>query len=303
MTEFVIELFSDYTFQIVAMGSSFLGIVSGALGCFVVLRKQSLLGDGLSHSALPGVVIAFLLTGTRNIEILLLGAAFTGILATLSITGIVKHTRIKFDAALAMTLAVFFGLGMSLLTYSQRIPNANQAGLDTFIYGQTATLLERDVIIISSIGCVLLVLVFIFWKEFKLLSFDPEYMKTIGFSSGKVEILLSAMIVFAIIIGLQTVGAILMSAMLIAPAVAARQWVNKLSAMVILSGIFGGVSSVVGTAISSLGENLSTGPMIVISVSCITLISILFAPNRGVIHKIYQRCINRIRFEKERSVR
>ena len=115
----MLDLLTNYTFQIVALGSALLGIISGVFGSFAVLRKQSLLGDGVSHSALPGVVIAFLLTGTKNTEILLLGALITGLLATLIIIGVVRTTRIKFDSALALVLSVFFGAGLVFLTYSQ----------------------------------------------------------------------------------------------------------------------------------------------------------------------------------------
>ncbi len=149
-------LLSDYTFQVVALGSALLGVTSGVLGCFAVLRKQSLLGDGVSHAALPGVVMAFLLTGSKNTEVLLLGALLTGIMSTLLIMIIVKYSRIKFDSALALVMSVFFGLGLVLLTYSQKVPNANQAGLNRFIYGQASTMLDRDVVLMAVSGGVLL---------------------------------------------------------------------------------------------------------------------------------------------------
>ena len=297
----ILALFSNYTFQIVALGSALLGIISGVLGSFAVLRKQSLLGDGVSHAALPGVVLVFLLTGSKNTEMLLLGALVTGIFATLLILGIVKTTRVKFDAALALVLSVFFGLGTVLLTYSQKIPNANQAGLDRFIYGQAAGLVKRDIWIIVICGIVLLMIVIMFWKEFKLLCFDAEFAKSIGLPIGKLHILLSFLIVISIIIGLQTVGVILMSSMLIAPAVAARQWSNKLSTMIVLSAIFGAFSGVLGTLISSSMTKLPTGPTIVLCVTTIATFSLLFAPNRGIIHKLYQRWHNKKRFEQERQ--
>ena len=297
----MIDLLTDYTFQVVALGSALLGIVSGVFGSFAVLRKQSLLGDGVSHSALPGVVIAFILTGTKNTEILLLGALATGLLATLIIIGIIRTTRIKFDSALAMVLSVFFGAGLVCLTYSQKLPNANQAGLDRFIYGQAAALLERDVILMLVAGVVLIGIVILLWKEFKVFSFDPEFAQTVGFPVKWLNILLSLLIVITIIIGLQTVGVILMSAMLIAPAVAARQWVNRLSHMVILSSLFGAISGVIGTFISSAESKLPTGPIIVVCITCITVFSLLFAPHRGVIHKLIQRKQNKIEFEKARK--
>ncbi len=293
-------LLQDYTFQTVALGSALLGIISGVLGSFAVLKKQSLLGDGVSHAALPGVVMAFLLTGSKNTEVLLLGALLTGLAATFLILSIVRNTRLKFDSALALVMSVFFGLGMVLLTYSQKVPNANQAGLKRFIYGQASTLLERDVLLMAGCGVVLLGLVIVFWKEFKLFSFDPEFAETIGFQTKWLNALLSTLIVIAIIIGLQTVGVVLMSAMLITPAVAARQWSNRLWVMVLLASIFGAVSGVAGTFFSSVYTNLPTGPVIVVCITIIAVISLLFAPERGIMLQIHRRHKNQVRFGVER---
>lgn len=298
----LIALFSDYTFQTVALGSALLGLISGVLGSFAVLRKQSLLGDGVSHSALPGVVMAFVLLGSKNTEVLLLGALLSGLMATLLIVGIVRHTRVKFDSALALVMSVFFGLGLVLLTYVQKIPNSNQAGLKRFIFGQASTLLQRDILLMAICGAVLFVLVLLFWKEFKLFTFDADFAQSLGFSPTKLNLLLSFMIVLAIIIGLQTVGVILMSAMLITPAVAARQWTNKLWVMVSLSALFGAVSGLMGTAASSLVPRLPTGPAIVVCVSAIVIVSILFAPGRGVLHRIYQRRKNRLLYKMKEGV-
>lgn len=298
----ILALFQDYTFQTVALGSTLLGLISGVLGSFAVLRKQSLLGDGVSHSSLPGVVMAFVLLGSKNTEVLLLGALVSGLLATLLIISIVRHTRVKFDSALALVMSVFFGLGLILLTYVQKIPNSNQAGLKRFIFGQASTLLQRDIELMMICGLVLLALVLLFWKEFKLVTFDSDFAQSIGFSPKRLNLLLSFMIVLAIIIGLQTVGVILMSAMLITPAVAARQWTNRLWVMVTLSALFGAVSSVAGTAASSLVPKLPTGPAIVVCVSIIVVVSVLFAPGRGILHRLYRRRKNRILYKLEGGV-
>ncbi|MGF7143899.1 manganese/zinc/iron transport system permease protein [Anaerotaenia torta] len=295
----MIALLSDYTFQTVALGSALLGLISGVLGCFAVLRKQSLLGDGVSHSALPGVVMAFVLLGSKNTEVLLLGALLSGLLATLFIVGIVRHTRVKFDSALALVMSVFFGLGLVLLTYVQKIPNSNQAGLKRFIFGQASTLLQRDLLLMAICGLVLFSLVLLFWKEFKLFTFDPDFAQSLGFSPKRLNLLLSSMIVLAIIIGLQTVGVILMSAMLITPAVAARQWTNRLWVMAALSALFGAVSGIMGTAASSLVPKLPTGPAIVICVSAMVAVSVLFAPGRGVLYRLHQRRRNKILYRLE----
>lgn len=281
-------ILTDYTLRIVAVGSAFLGIMSGVLGSFAVIRKESLLGDAVSHSALPGIALAFLLTNNKNTEVLLLGALLSGLLATFLILFIIKYSKIKFDSSLALILSVFFGIGMVLLTYIQKSPNANQAGLEKFIFGQASTLLKRDVIIMGVTGFILLSLVILFWKEIKLVSFDGDYAESLGFSRTKVTILLFGMMVVTIIIGLQTVGVILMSAMLTSPGVAARQWTDKLSVMVILSAIFGAISGILGTILSSLASKLPTGPMIVIVISGIVILSLTFAPNRGLIYKFFR---------------
>lgn len=295
----VLQLFQDYTFQTVAMGSALLGIVSGVLGSFAVLRKQSLLGDGVSHAALPGVVMAFLLTGSKNTEVLLLGALLTGLASTGMMITIVKYSRVKFDSALALVMSVFFGLGLVLLTYSQKMPNANQAGLKRFIYGQASTLLERDVRLTAVCGAALLLTVLLFWKEFKVFSFDPEYADTIGFGTGKLNLLLSFLIVLTIIIGLQTVGVVLMSAMLIAPAVAARQWSNRLGTVVALAAVFGASAGILGTLFSSAIPGLPTGPVIVVWITVIAAVSLLAAPGRGIFSKMLRRRENRENYKAE----
>ena len=276
----------DHTFRTVALGCSLLGMVSGILGCFAVLRKQSLLGDAVSHASLPGVCLAFLFTNVKETEVLLFGALITGVICIGLIQLIQNYTKIKFDSALALILSVFFGLGLVLLSDMNKLPGSNKSGLNKFIFGQASTFIERDVNVIFITGIILLVIIVLFWKEFKLVSFDSDFAKTLGFPSKKIEILISVLIVATVIIGIQAAGVILISAMLISPAVAARQWTDKLSVMVILSAIFGGISGFFGTLISISQENLPTGPIIVVIISLIVLFSILFSNKRGIIFKI-----------------
>jgi manganese/zinc/iron transport system permease protein len=288
----LIELFmNDYTLRLVSLGSALLGIISGVIGSFAVLKKQGLIGDAVSHASLPGIAIMFLILQNKNTLLFMLGALIAGLFGTWLINVIDKYTRIKYDSSMALILSVFFGLGLVFLTYIQKIPNANQAGIDKFIFGQASTLLRSDVYMIIGVGIVLLVLVSLFWKELKILSFDPEYAESLGFSTRNLSILLSSMIVIAVIIGLQTVGVILMSALLVAPGVAARQWTNRLSVMVVLAGIFGAVSGLIGTIISSSVSKMPTGPAIVVIVSVIVVISILFSPSRGLVWR-YMRELN-----------
>ncbi len=277
------DLLFDYTLRTVALGAGILGLVSGALGSFAVLRKQSLIGDAISHAALPGIVLAFMLTRSKASLVLVLGAAIAGWLGMLLVLSIVRYTRIKEDSALGLVLSVFFGFGLLLLTFVQRWPDATQAGLDKFLFGQAAALLQSDVILMGLLGGISLIIMALFWKEFKLFSFDREFGATLGFPVRALDILLTTLLVTAIVIGLQAVGVVLMSAMIVAPAAAARQWTDKLSVMVALAGFFGALAGVTGAVISSTAAGFSTGPVIVLSASGIVLFSLLFAPNRGLV--------------------
>src|SRR5690606_32355654 len=285
-------IFTDYTIRNVALGAFVLGIVSGTLSAFAVLRKQSLLGDAMSHAALPGIVIAFLLTGVRSLPVLLLGAIIAGWLGTLFMLLITSQTRIKQDAAQGVVLAVFFGFGMALLSWVLRQNNAQHAGLDSFLFGKAAATVADDVRVMALIGAGVLALVALFWKEFKLISFDPGYAATIGLPVGRLDVLLTTLIVVVVVVGLQMVGVVLMSAMLVAPGVAARQWTNRLGVMVILSAIFGAVAGVGGALISSFEAGLPTGPVIVLLISGIVVLSLLFASERGIVWEWVRRYRN-----------
>lgn len=276
-------ILQSYTTQMVLLGTALLGLASGIAGTFAVLRKESLIGDGLSHAALPGVVIAFLLTGIKDIEVLILGAALSSITAAWLITITVENSKIKFDGALATILSAFFGLGMVLLTYVQSLNNAGQAGLSKFIFGQAATILARDVYITSAAALIIIVLTALFWKELKLISFDVEYAKTLQIPVTFTLILYRSLLIMTIIIGIQSVGAILISSLLIAPAVGARQWTNKLGTMCILAGLFGMISAIGGTIWSTSVQKLPTGPAIIVILSILVLLSLIFAPNRGML--------------------
>jgi manganese/zinc/iron transport system permease protein len=278
----VVALLSDYTIRTVSLGAAALGAVAGALGCFAMLRRQSLLGDAISHAALPGIGLAFLLTGTRATPVLVLGAAIAGWVGTLFVLGIVRHSRIAEDSALGIVLSVFFGLGLVILTVVQRMPTAAQAGLDTFLFGQAAMLLGRDVVLIVGVGAAALALLALFWKEFKLLSFDREFGASLGIPVTAVDILLTTLLVVAIVIGLQTVGVVLMSAMVVAPAAAARQWTDSLVVMVVLAGALGAAAGAGGALLSSVGGGIPTGPTIVLLATTALAVSLLFAPERGL---------------------
>lgn len=300
--EYIQLVFSDYTLRTITLGTAVLGAVTGMLGSFAVLRKQSLLGDAISHAALPGIALAFLFTGAKDSNVLLIGALISGLIGAFWIRGITTKTHLKADTALGLILSLFFGFGILLLTFIQKRPDANQAGLDKYLFGQAATLVESDVWLMAFVaGLCVLVLLF-FWKEFKILLFDKDYAQTLGFNTKFIDALITGFIVLAIVLGLQTVGVILMSAMLLAPAAAARQWTNSLGVMVFLAAIFGASAGVFGTAISATQNNLSTGPVIVLVASVFVLFSFVFSPSRGLLFKRIRLIRNRNDLELQKTL-
>lgn len=282
-----LQLLIDPNAQWILLGCMLLGLSSGVIGSFAYLRKQSLMGDALSHAALPGVCIAFMLAGSKSILFLLLGAAIAGLIATFGIGFMTRHTRIKQDAALAIVLSVFFGIGIVLLTRIQHSGAGNQSGLDTFLFGQAAAMVLSDVIIMGVISVILLGTCALLFKEFKLLSFDQGFARGLGYPTVFLEQLIMFLIVIAVVVGIQAVGVVLMAALLITPAVSARYWTEKLGVMVILAGVFGALSGVIGTMISASGNNLPTGPLIVLAATASFVISVIVAPRRGALSKLW----------------
>lgn len=291
-----------YTVRVVALGGSILGVISGTLGCFAVLRRESLMGDALSHAALPGVAVAFLLAG-RDLGVLLIGAGIASWIALRFISALLSTTRLKQDAAMGIVLASWFAGGIALLAYIQSIPDASQAGLDQFIFGQAAAIIESDVLLISGVGVVVLLALALFWKEFKLVTFDEEFAGANGFQVGLINTLLLTLIVIAIVLGLQLAGVILMVGMLIAPGIAARQWTQKLNHMVILAAVFGAFAGGVGAVISAIDADIPTGPMIIVVAFSLVLASIALAPGRGLLWSSWRRRLDSRRFARQNALR
>ncbi len=268
----------------VVLGASLLGIVGGALGCFALLRRQSLLGDAIAHAALPGVCLAYLITGNKGPESLLAGALIAGVIGALLIVGVVRMSRIKEDTAIGIVLSVFFGGGIVLLTYIQKLPWGNQSGLDKFLFGQAASLMSSDVQVMAGLGGTALLVCILFFKELKLLAFDREFAASMGLPVRSLELLLTVLLVVVVVVGLQTVGVVLIVATLITPAAAARQWTERLSLMLVVAAAIGGLSGAVGAAISAAVPRMPTGPVIVLCASSVLVLSILAAPQRGLLH-------------------
>ncbi|MFC0330626.1 metal ABC transporter permease [Paenibacillus sepulcri] len=280
------NIFLDPNTQWILFGCMLLGLGSGVIGSFAYLRKQALMGDALSHAALPGVCIAFMLSGSKSILFFLIGAAAAGVLATFGISYITRHTRIKQDAALAIVLSVFFGFGIVLLTRIQHSGSGNQSGLDTFLFGQAASMMQSDVITMTVISFALIGICSLLFKEFKLMSFDPDFARGLGYPVAWLDQFLMLLIVVAVVVGIQAVGVVLMAALLITPAVSARYWTERLGVMVILAGLFGAFSGLAGTFVSANVNQLPTGPLVVLAATLLFVISLLAAPRRGIISKL-----------------
>ncbi|KAA0548984.1 metal ABC transporter permease [Bacillus sp. BGMRC 2118] len=288
MLDTLLSLLQDSNTQWVLLGTMLLGLASGVLGSFALLKKQSLLGDAMAHAALPGICLAFLLTGEKSILSFMIGAAVLGYLASFFITMITKHSRIKEDTAIGLVLSVFFGIGIVLLTYIAGLNNGNQTGLNDFIFGQAASLVGADVTMMMAISGVLLITTFLLFKELKLVTFDVQFAQGIGLPVSLLNGLLMLLIVSSVVIGLQAVGVVLMSAMLITPAISARYWTDRLDIMVIISGSIGAISGIVGTLLSTVANGMPTGPLIIISATFIFLISLIFSPKRGLVTKAWR---------------
>jgi manganese/zinc/iron transport system permease protein len=285
--------FSDANVRYVTFGSILLAASSAVVGCFTLLRKRALVGDAVAHSVLPGVCLAFIFSGTKNPLILLIGAFITGWISLILIDFITSRTRIKEDTAIGLILSVFFGIGILLLTSIQHSGNAAQSGLDKFLFGNAASLIGTDLIVFSTVAVLLLVSIVLFYKELTLLCFDETFARSIGFPVRGLELLLTTLTVFAVVVGIQAVGVVLMAAMLITPAAAARFWTERLSVMLLLAALMGAFSGVAGAFVSYTAPSMPTGPWIVLIVSMIAILSFALAPGRGWIARILRQRRNK----------
>lgn len=270
-------------FQWVFFSTLILGIASGLIGCLAYFKKQSLMSDALSHAALPGVMIAFLLFQEKSFLLLITGAYISAFIGALFINLIKSTTRIKEDSAMGIVLAVFFGGGIVLLTIVNRSSGGNKAGLDQFIFGQAASMIGSDVLMMTILALLVTVVVIVAFKEWKLFLFDPHFAKGLNLSMTTMNGLYIILLVLTIVIGIQAVGVILMSALLIIPPVSARYWTHSFKRMMILSAIFGGLGGAIGTTISTQGASWPTGPFIVLTLGSIFLVSLLFGNKKGLI--------------------
>ncbi|MEW9501844.1 metal ABC transporter permease [Jeotgalibacillus marinus] len=284
----MVSVLSSPNFQWVLMSTILLGLAAGMVGTMTHLRKQGLMSDAISHAALPGVMMAFLLSGEKELLVLIIGAAISGLIGAYLIQVIDHTTRIKEDAAMGIILSVFFGGGIMLLTIANRVGGGKQSGLDSFIFGQAASMVRSDAVIMGLIALLVIILIALFFKEWKVVLFDPNHANMIGIPVKVYQSLYTFLLVFVIVIGIQAVGVILMAALLIIPAVSARYWTNSLFVMFILSASIGGFSGGFGTFVSTFGRNLPTGPLIVLTSAALFLVSLVFGSKQGLLNTYKQ---------------
>lgn len=287
--EAIMFSFLSYNAQSVLFSTFLLGMAAGAIGSFAYWKRQSLMSDALSHAALPGVVLGFMIIGEKNLFVMIIGAAVTALLGAFFIQWIRNSSRVKEDAAMGIVLSVFFGLGIMLLTFANRMPGGNQSGLDSFIFGQAASMVSKDVWTMMIVALIVLFITVLLFKEWKIFLFDPSFAKGLGISITKMNALYMAILVLVIVVGIQAVGVILMAALLIIPSVSARYWTESFKVMVILSALFGGSAGMVGTLLSTFGKGWPTGPFIVVTASSVFLVSLFLGSKKGLAVVFFQQ--------------
>ncbi len=281
----------DHNTRVVVLGTTLLGLAAGMIGTFMLLRKRALMGDALSHATLPGIGIAFIVMvamgGTgKYLPGLLLGAALSGAVGVGCVLLIRTLTRIKEDAALAIVLSVFFGIGVSILGIIQKMDTGHAAGLQSFIYGKTASMLTSDAKLIGVVAVMVAIFCALLFKEFAAICFDQEYAGSQGWPVLWLDVVMLSLLIIVTVVGLQAVGLILMIAMLVIPPAAARFWTNHLPTMVLFSAAIGAVSGMVGVGLSALIPRLPAGAIIVLAAACLFAISFVFGSARGLLVRI-----------------
>ena len=284
----------DYNTRIVVFCTTLLGCAAGMIGSFTLLRRRALMGDAISHATLPGIGLAFIVAGAlgysaKSLPILLLGATVTGLFGVGAILLIRNMTRLKEDTALGAVLSVFFGAGLALLGIIQQMKGGHAAGLESFIYGKTASMGSADAQLIALLSAIGIVTCMLFFREFKLLCFDDQYAGSAGYPVLVLDLMLMSVVVAITIVGLQAVGLILMIALLVIPAAAARFWTQRMKQLVLYAAILGAVCGSVGAVSSAIFPKLPSGAMIVLVCSLFFLISLFFGVERGVVIRYWRR--------------
>ncbi len=278
----------DYNTRVVVLGTGLLGLAAGVIGTFMLLRKRALLGDALSHATLPGIALIFLFVtlaggAGKSLAVLLSGAVITGVMGVGTILFLRHQTRLKEDAALGIVLSVFFGAGVAVLGVVQGMESGHAAGLESFIYGKTASMISSDAMLIGAAGLLVAVACTVLYKEFKLLCFDAGFAASQGSPVIWLDVLMMALVVTVTVIGLQAVGLILVIALLVIPPASARFWTDRMLPLLVAAALVGGIGAMLGAAASALVPRLPSGAMIVVTMTVVFLLSMVFGRARGVL--------------------
>lgn len=295
--------FQDSLVRTALLGSVFLGISCGLLGSFIVVRKLALFGDALSHAVLPGVAAGYLMAGEKNPLTIFVGASIAGVLGTVLVNVIKKTTHIKEDSSLGMVLAGFYGVGIVMMNRIQKMDAGTQSGLDKFLFGQAAALSAGDVWMMGGVALAAVALVTLFYRQFQLASFDIGFARSLRLPAGLFHYLLMLLLAFTVVVSLQAVGAVLVSAMLIIPAAAAYLITDRLHRMLMLASGFGMVAGSLGAFFSFLGNSLPTGPLMVLSASGVFGACFFLSPKHGVIAKWRKHRARRTRIRNENTLK
>lgn len=298
-----LTLQAGYNATLVTLGAALLGVAAGATGSFLFLRKRALVADAVAHATLPGVGLAFLamvaLGGDgRSLPGLLIGSAVTAGLGLLAMEWIARRTRLAEDAAIGAVLGSFFGLGVVLLTVIQTMSAGRQAGLEGFLLGSTAGMLFQDGLVIAAGGTAAVLATWLLRRPMTLVAFDPGYAAALGYDVRRIDLAMMGLVMAVTVIGLKVVGLILIVAMLIVPAVTARFWTQRAGRVVWIAAAIGGLSGYLGAAVSASAPALPTGPIIVLMAAAAFVLSLFFAPVRGVLasalrHRRFQARVHR----------
>ena len=279
-----------------------LGTVCGLVGVFLLLRKRSLIADAICHASLPGIALGFFASLAmggqgRSPMLLLAGAAITGILGALAVMGLRRWTPLKEDAALGTVLSVFFAIGMALLSLVQQTESGNAAGLEGFIYGNTAGIIADDAWMIAALCGIVTTTVLLLRKELQLLCFDSTFAASQGWPVFLLDMMLMGLVLSIVIIGTTVVGVLLVVAMVVIPPTAARFWSDRLGWNLVASSLIGLLSGVLGALSSWLIEGLPSGASMVLAAAALFAISLLFGSRHGTLWTWQQQ----LRMRRERT--
>jgi manganese/zinc/iron transport system permease protein len=275
------------TTDLVVYAAILLGITCGVLGCFIVLRRQSLLGDAIGHAVLPGVCVGFMFAGGRSTPALLLGALVAGLLAAALIGLLQRTTNLKAGECMGVVFTGFYGLGIVLLKYIQNNSRGSgQAGLEKFLFGQIVAINSADVLYMAITAAVAVGAVVIFWRRLAVSSFDEDFAFSLGLPVRWIHYLLTGLVTVAIVISIQAVGVVLVAAMLVTPAATAYLLTDRLHRMVLLGALFGAAAGLLGAFFSLFGEDLPTGAFMVLAAGLLFAGAFLFSPRHGLIPRL-----------------